>query len=246
MSASVEIVGATDRGLVRQRNEDCIKMMPDRGIAILSDGMGGHLAGDVASRMAVDIVAQELRSGVAGEADGHGEIRTDVISALKKANHSIRSKAKSDPRCYGMGATIVLCVVSTDILISHLGDSRAYLYVDGALTRLTEDHTLAQSYLKRGLIDEKEAKTWSGRNLLIKGLGIESAIEPDISVNPVKPGGLYLLCSDGLTDVVSDEKILRKLRTRGHDLTQCARELIDLAISGGGPDNISVILLRTT
>ena len=165
-SSQLEMAGSTDIGLVRQRNEDCITMNPEHGIAILSDGMGGHLAGDVASRMAVDIIGEELlkernTSGDSPYTDQH------LIAAVQKANHMIRAAASDQPGLRGMGATVVVFAVSDKILISHLGDSRVYLFNDQRLTRLTEDHTRAQQYLTQGVLDEDEARTWVGRNLLI-------------------------------------------------------------------------------
>lgn len=241
----LEMAGATDTGLLRQRNEDSIKLIPEQGIAILSDGMGGHLAGNVASRMAVDAIAEELLRRRPEESEGPLPCsHRDLSHALQNANSSIRSEARSRPECSGMGATVVACVFSDQVLVSHLGDSRLYLLANDELTQLTEDHTLAQQYLKQGMINEDEARTWAGRNLLIKGLGIETHVEPDILVGTLDEGYIYLLCSDGLTEVVSDEKIRRTLRTSTGELQEVAQRMIDLANDNGGPDNISVILIR--
>ena len=241
----LQMVGATNKGLVRERNEDCIKLLPEYGIAILADGMGGHLAGDVASRMAVEVIAEELLKDAEA-----GNLRTPVvtqeklIASLARANKSIRLVAKNRPECRGMGATVAVCVVSNQVLVSHLGDSRVYQFADGELSLLTEDHTLAQEYLKQGMLNEDEARTWAGRNLLMKGLGIESNVDPDIKISPVKKNYLYLLCSDGLTDVVSDERISQTLSAARDNLEDTVNRLIELAIDNGGPDNISVILIR--
>ena len=242
--SKVQMVGATNKGLVRERNEDCIKLIPEYGIAILADGMGGHLAGDVASRMAVEVIADELLKDVGGGNQNPVFTQQKLISSLAQANKSIRLVAKSRPECYGMGATVAVCVVSNQVLISHLGDSRVYQFADGELSLLTEDHTLAQEYLKQGMLNEDEARTWAGRNLLMKGLGIESNVDPDIKIGPVGKNYLYLLCSDGLTDVVSDEKISQTLNVATENLVDTVNRLIELAIENGGPDNISVILIR--
>ena len=243
--ASFEMVGSTDRGLVRERNEDAIKLIPEQGLAILSDGMGGHLAGDVASRMATDIIAEELDKGGFNPADPFPLDARDLLkSSMSAANSSIRAVARSRPECRGMGATVVVCIVSDQVLISHLGDSRCYLFADNRLTQLTEDHTLAQQYLNSGMINEKEALSGPGRNLLVKGLGIEAHVDPDISIGELNQNMIYLLCSDGLTDAVSDSAIAQCLRTATSDLELTARQLIDKAIDNGGPDNISVILIR--
>ena len=240
----LQMVGATNKGLVRERNEDCIKLIPEYGVAILADGMGGHLAGDVASRMAVEVIAEELLKEVKADDPDHVFTQEQLIDSLAQANKSIRLVAKSRPECYGMGATVAVCVVSSQVLVSHLGDSRVYRFADGELSLLTEDHTLAQEYLKQGMINEDEAKTWAGRNLLMKGLGIESNVDPDLKIDPVKKNYLYLLCSDGLTDVVSDEVISQTLGAATDNLEDTVNRLIELAIENGGPDNISVILIR--
>lgn len=247
-SPQLEMAGSTDTGLVRQRNEDSITMNPEHGIAVLSDGMGGHLGGDVASRMAVEIIGEELLK----ESGNHGTFTHTgghLIEAVRKANRQIRAAAKNQPELRGMGATVVVFAVSDKILISHLGDSRAYLFNDNRLTRLTEDHTLAQQYLNQGVLDEDEARTWVGRNLLIKGLGIEQEVAPQILTSPLNSDHVYLLCSDGLTDAAADDQISQTLRQTlsdsPSDLQACADRLVDLANENGGPDNTSVILVRT-
>ncbi|MDJ0955960.1 MAG: protein phosphatase 2C domain-containing protein [Arenicellales bacterium] len=240
----IQMVGATDKGLVRERNEDCIKLIPEYGIAILADGMGGHLAGDVASSMAVEVIAEELLKEIEVGVQSPVFTQEKLVRSLSKANKSIRLVAKSKPECHGMGATVAVCVVSDQVLVSHLGDSRVYQFADGELSLLTEDHTLAQEYLKQGMLNEDEARTWAGRNLLMKGLGIESTVDPDIKIGPVKKNYLYLLCSDGLTDVVSDERISQTLGAATENLEDTVNRLIELAIDNGGPDNISVILIR--
>ena len=240
----LQMVGATNKGLVRERNEDCIKLIPEYGVAILADGMGGHLAGDVASRMAVEVIAEELLKEVKAGDQDHQFTEEQLIASLAQANKSIRLVAKSRPECHGMGATVALCVVSSQVLVLHLGDSRVYRFAEGELSLLTEDHTLAQEYLKQGMINEDEARTWAGRNLLMKGLGIESNVDPDLKIDPVKKNYLYLLCSDGLTDVVSDDVISQTLGAATDSLEDTVNRLIELAIDNGGPDNISVILIR--
>ena len=247
LSLQLEMAGSTDTGLVRQRNEDSIAMNPEQGIAVLSDGMGGHLGGDVASRMAVEIIGEELCKEW-DAADKFSYADEHLIHAVQKANRKIRAAAKNQPELSGMGATVVVLAVSDKILISHLGDSRAYLFNDNRLTRLTEDHTLAQQYLNQGVLDENEARTWAGRNLLIKGLGIEQEVAPEIVTSPLNGDHLYLLCSDGLTDAAADDQISQTmseiLKDSPSDLQACADRLIDLANEYGGPDNTSVILVR--
>ncbi len=241
----LQMAAASDVGQIRERNEDAIRILPQRGLAILSDGMGGHQAGDVAARMAVEIVAEELTEApVAPEHDGR--LTTDrMVDSLRTANDAIRAVAHSDPQCHGMGATIVVVAfVSDRLLAAHLGDSRLYRYWNSRLQQLTEDHTLAQQYVNEGVIKPKDAKTWVGRNMLVKGLGIEKRVEPAITLATLQKGQTYLLCSDGLTDAVSDDQIARLLGGQHDKLEDCASELIEVANRNGGPDNISVILTR--
>lgn len=241
---NLEMVGITDKGLLRDRNEDFIRLIPEYGVAILADGMGGHLAGDIASRMAVEVIAEELtkefeNGGVEGEA-----LRNRVIESFAKANASIRQASIDRPECRGMGATAAVCVVADEVVLSHLGDSRIYRFNDNNLTLLTEDHTLAQQYVNQGVFNAEQARTWSGRNLLLKALGIDATVEPETHINWSAENCIYLLCSDGLTDVVSDEEISRILRASTENLEDSAQRLIELANEQGGPDNISVILIR--
>lgn len=242
----LEMVGATDTGLVRERNEDFIKLIPEHGVAILADGMGGHRAGDIASRMAVEVIAAELIKEFESSNESSRLLRDSIIGSFEKANESIRQTSIAQPECRGMGATVAVCIVSEQVVLSHLGDSRIYLFTDDKLRLLTEDHTLAQQYVNQGMLNPDQAKTWAGRNLLLKALGIDPTIEPDTQTNALTRNCIYLICSDGLTDVVSDEKISQTLRAATDNLEESASQLITLANEQGGPDNISVILIRAT
>ena len=234
-----EMAWGTDIGRIRTRNEDALKTFPEQGVAILSDGMGGHRAGDVASQMAVDIIAERLI-----EADN--SITPDqMVASLEAANQSIRQKAFNEPNCQGMGATVVVVSFGEEqLLIAHAGDSRLYRFAGGRLQQLTEDHTLAQQYVREGLMNQNEADRWVGRNMLVKGLGIDSHVDPDINHEDLQPDCMYLLCSDGLTDAVSDDLIAATLRKHGGSMQEAVDRLIELANDNGGPDNISIILAR--
>jgi serine/threonine protein phosphatase PrpC len=243
----LEIAAASDIGQHRERNEDAIRVLPDHGVVILSDGMGGHQAGDVASRMAVEIIAEELISGSAGGGADAVLFSDRMVEAIKTANDAIRAVSHSDPKCHGMGATVVVAAYENrKILAAHLGDSRLYRYWNGRLQQLTEDHTLAQRYVNAGVIDPGDAKTWFGRNMLLKGLGIDKRVEPALTEVTAELGQLYLLCSDGLTDAVPDDLIAEVLGHRPLSLDEAVETLIDTANDNGGPDNISVVLIRVT
>ncbi len=234
-----EMAWGTDIGRIRSRNEDALKTFPEHGLAILSDGMGGHRAGDVASQMAVDIIAENL-------IDSNNSITPEqLLSSLEAANQSIRQKAYDEPNCQGMGATVVVAsFTEKHLLIAHAGDSRLYRFSNGQLEQLTEDHTLAQQYVREGLMNQNEADRWVGRNMLVKGLGIDSHVHADISQDDLQSECMYLLCSDGLTDALSDDLIAATLRKHGESMQNAVDRLIKLANDNGGPDNISVILAR--
>lgn len=237
----VEMAAATDVGQIRERNEDALRIFPEAGVAVLSDGMGGHNAGHVASRMAVEIIGSELVT----EADGRPVTEDALVDALESANESIRAVSRSQPECHGMGATVVVAAfLGQRLLAAHLGDSRLYRYWNEQLQQLTEDHTLAQQYVNQGVIGAREAKHWVGRNMLVRGLGIDRKVKPGLTEATLQHGQVYLLCSDGLTDAVSDEEISTILRNEQESTESTVDQLIQRANANGGPDNISVIVVR--
>jgi len=235
---SLELAMATDVGRLRQRNEDELKILPGPGAAVLADGMGGHQAGDVAARLAVEVVCEEIERST----DFDQSSLRDWIAA---ANQAIRGVASTHTAYRGMGATIVAAVRRADrLLFAHVGDSRLYRLNGDGLEQLTEDHTLVQQYINEGMISSAEGKTWAGRNLLTRGLGIEDHVEPGLGDAPLHAGQVYLLCSDGLTDPVSDREIGGILARAGEPIQALADELVRVANANGGPDNISVALIR--
>lgn len=234
----LEMATATDVGRVRRRNEDEVRVLPEAGAAVLADGMGGHQAGDEASRLTVEVVSEEI-----AKADWADE--PAMTSWIAAANRAIRELAAAHPPFRGMGATVVLAVCRDEtLLFSHVGDSRLYRLWDNELYQLTEDHTLVQQYINEGMISSVEAKTWAGRNLLTQGLGIEDTTNPTFGQSSLYPGQTYLLCSDGLTDPVSDEQIAGILSDTRLSTEDAANELVAQANANGGPDNISVALIR--
>jgi len=235
---SLDMALATDVGQVRQRNEDEVRVLPDAGAAILADGMGGHQAGDQAARLAVEIVSGEIQK--------HQQVSDAALAQwIDAANHAILNLAAANPAYHGMGTTVVVAVCQEGLMwFGHLGDSRLYRQWDDSLHQLTEDHTLVQQYINEGTISRSEAKTWAGRGLLLKGLGLEPAVVPSVGQSTLRPGQTYLLCSDGLTDPVTDEEIATILSHPGHSAQEAARALVDLANAHGAPDNVSVIVVR--
>lgn len=234
----LDMACATDVGRVRQRNEDQVRILPGAGAALLADGMGGHQAGDVASRLAIEVITEEI--------DKHDQADEEALNHwIEAANQAIRGVAGTHAEYHGMGATIVVTVCRAEhLLFSHLGDSRLYRLWNGTLHQLTEDHTLVQQYVNEGMISKNEGRTWAGRNLLTRALGIEDAITPTAGRTTLRAGQSFLLCSDGLTDVVNDDEITSILSRPDQAAQTTADELVSLANANGGPDNISVAVLH--
>lgn len=256
MTPSIELrmVAKTDVGIRRKHNEDCVGTSPTHGIAVLADGMGGYNAGEVASAMAVEIITEEISTKVlnlpAAQIDNEIGFTGESIltrDAIIHANNSIHAAANSRAGCAGMGTTVLVSLFYSDrITAAHVGDSRMYRQRDGELTHVTEDHSLIHEQVRRGLVTAADARNSVIKNLVTRALGVEKGVEPDVVEDTVLPGDLYLMCSDGLTDVVSDETIEQTLTRLGADMERAATELIRLANEAGGPDNISVILIQAT
>lgn len=242
-----EMAAGTDVGLIRIRNEDAVRIFPDQGIVILSDGMGGHRAGDVASSMAVDVIASLLVPKDSARQAAHASPVSpqSLTHSLHDANTAILNTARQRPDCTGMGTTVV--VVSfheKQFIAAHLGDSRLYRFSHGKLEQLTMDHTLAEQYINQGFLTRQQADNWNGKNILLKALGIDETISPDITKGSVCAHDLFLLCSDGLTDAVAGVDIENVLQQHHGGLQQKVEQLITAANNNGGPDNVSVILVR--
>lgn len=250
--SNLEMHAVTDVGVRRSHNEDNVGITPEMGFAVLADGMGGHNAGEVASAMAVDITTRILSDSLAkigeGELDestGFSLESSAARSAVATANNAIFETSQQKRECAGMGTTIVVALFyGNRLTAAHVGDSRMYRFRNDLLTHVTEDHSLIQEQVRRGLLTADDARNSSLKNLVTRALGVEPDVEPDIVEDIVRPGDIYLLCSDGLTDVVPDEAIRLTLEQFNNDLRKAASQLILLANDAGGPDNISVILIR--
>lgn len=241
----VVMTGLSDRGRMREGNEDAIATRPELGVAVLADGMGGHRAGEVASRMAVDIVTRHLVETLSAGDNAASDAEPAVSEAIHLANGAIYDAAQARPECQGMGSTIVVVLFSAQKLcVGHVGDSRLYRLHDRRLEQLTQDHSVIQELVNRGLFTPEEARQSVAKNLVTRALGVEPGIVPDISEQLLSAGDIYLLCSDGLNDVLGDAEIAEILDQHRDDLDAAARRMIERANEGGGPDNISVILVR--
>lgn len=235
-----QFAGITDQGRVRARNEDALLQRPERGLFAVADGMGGHAAGDVASRIAVDVLDEHTLA--AGGDPGLDEI----AAAIDAAHEAILKAARAESQLQGMGTTLTALRVRPDgtCLIGHVGDSRAYRLRGGALEQLTRDQTWVQEQVEAGALTPSQARGHPFSAVITCALGIEDVelriqkIRPD-----AVPGDLFLLCSDGLTARLDDDDLADLLAGRD-DLDDAARTLVDAANAAGGPDNITVALVR--
>jgi protein phosphatase len=252
LSQSLEIATCTDPGMVRSHNEDSIAADPMNGLVVLADGMGGYNAGEVASGMATTVITTEMRQILTHAKPYDVDSRTSEEIAARllreqvlKANSSIYQAAQSQPQYAGMGTTLVVCLFYDNrMLVAHLGDSRLYRLRDGNFRQVTRDHSLLQEQIDSGIITPEQAKKAQHKNLVTRALGIDPIVEPEIHEYPTKAGDIYLLCSDGLCDMVDDEDIGMTLQTLGGNLRIAAQQLVQMANDNGGRDNVSVILVR--
>ncbi len=252
LSQALEIASCTDPGMVRSHNEDSIASDPANGLAVLADGMGGYNAGEVASGMATTLITTEMQQLLAKVKPYEIDPESNRIVAARlvreqvlKANTSIYHAAQSQPQYAGMGTTLVVCLFyDNKALVAHLGDSRLYRMREGTLKQITRDHSLLQEQIDSGLITSEQAKYAQHKNLVTKALGIDPTVEPEIREYETRPGDLYLLCSDGLCDMVEDGDISMALEALGANLNLAAQQLVQMANDNGGKDNVSVILVR--
>ncbi|MEO8015771.1 MAG: Stp1/IreP family PP2C-type Ser/Thr phosphatase [Polaromonas sp.] len=243
-----EIFAQTDQGLVRKNNEDALAFDPKTGLCLLADGMGGYNAGEVASSMAVAFLSQALTAWLsqAGNRASGKDLRRTMETCINQVNHSIFSAGSSNPDQAGMGTTLVAGVfLETRLVLGHIGDSRCYRLRGGVLQQITKDHSLLQEQVDAGLMTAAQALMSPHRNLITRALGVEDAVAAEINDHRVEPGDLYLMCSDGLTDMVMDPVIEAILNVPGA-LAQKAAALIRVANDSGGRDNISVLLVQAS
>jgi serine/threonine protein phosphatase PrpC len=242
MNFEYKMIAATDIGQVRVINEDSIRIMPSIQLAVVADGMGGHKSGDIASRMAVnslcDHFEEQAMFGMGKKNDATATAMTDAFSL---ANSLVYASAHQLENCDGMGTTLVAASFQSNIVhIGHIGDSRVYSFSRGQLQQLTVDHTLATELASSNSSWEIPAYS---HHVLRKALGIESSCSPDIFTVAPKDNQIFLMCSDGLTGVVSDQDISTILTLRAHQPEYCLETMIDACLENGAPDNISIILI---
>lgn len=230
----------TDVGLVRKNNEDRLIVNKETGLFIVADGMGGHQGGEVAGEMAVESISSSLKEFLKG---GSSNISSIIYKAIHKANEEIYRKAKQDIKLNGMGTTIVLALCRNDkIHIAHVGDSRAYLIRDGRIRQLTQDHSLVAELLEAGGISKEDVRNHHLRHIVTNALGIKESVEPDIMSMSPRDGDYFLLCTDGLTDMMTDAEI-REVIINSDNVQRTCEDLISSANEKSGKDNVTVILI---
>jgi len=238
----------TDPGLARENNEDSVTVDEPTRLAVLADGMGGYNAGEIASGMATTFIKSELGRWLsqAGRHANSREVRRAMEICVDNANRSIFNAANSNPHYSGMGTTLVLGVFQDGrFMLGHIGDSRCYRLRGTEFQQITKDHSLLQEQMDAGLITAEQAATSSNKNLVTRALGVEDAVLLEVNEHKVEPGDIYLMCSDGLSDMVDDGGIARILAGEV-PLEQKVAQLIDTANANGGRDNISVLLAQAS
>ncbi|GMV67913.1 MAG: PP2C phosphatase [Pseudomonadota bacterium] len=248
----IEFCGQSDTGRVRSHNEDSIEIDPASGLAVLADGMGGYNAGEVASKLAVRSVGFLVRQRLARLEPApppDAAMPTPAGMLLKEsvqlANQRILKTAGTRAEYRGMGTTVVAVLFRGDrVHVAHVGDSRLYRFRDDQLHRLTTDHSLQEELVARGMFSAEEVRRLGKSNVVTRALGVDAAVDVSVGEHEVHGGDLFLLCSDGLHDVLSEEDMLANLRRFMPDLPRLTRALVQAANARGGKDNISVILGR--
>ena len=252
LTDALQIVSLTDPGKVRGHNEDCVESRPELGIVVLADGMGGYNAGEVASGMATSSIsagiAQTWTRDALKKLDREAAMalsQTVVQEETAKANAAIYAAAQKDPHCAGMGTTLVTCLFYDDFLtVAHVGDSRLYRMRDDVLEQVTRDHSLLQEQIDSGLISKEDARSSHNKNLVTRAVGIDPDVEAEVHSYDVQAGDLFMLCSDGLNDMIEDEEIQMTLIALRSNLDLTAQQLVQAANDAGGRDNVSVMLVH--
>ncbi len=251
LSQALEMVGQTDAGMVRSHNEDSIHLNPALGLAILADGMGGYNAGEVASGMVTTLLGSEL-SRCFNElepqrktSDGRLQARVALETEIERANTSVYQSAQSQPQYAGMGTTLVMATFyDNKVMVAHIGDSRLYRLRGDEFKQISRDHSLLQEQIDSGILTVEQARLSQNKNLVTRAVGVDPQVEPEIHEYETQPGDIYLLCSDGLNDMVEDEEIGMTVQMLAVNLELAATQLVQMANDNGGRDNVSVILVR--
>ena len=249
VSNAIKVARLTDVGMHRDHNEDAVASDLSIGLLLLADGMGGYKAGEVASEIAVLMIASEIKESMQRQINlkkTESRLMPEsnfLVDAVRKTNTAIYHISKNQPQCAGMGTTLVASIFANNKLtVGHIGDSRMYCLRGDVLTQLTEDHSLIQEQINEGLITPAQAKSASHKNLVTRALGIDPYVELELKEFEVEVGDMYLMCSDGLSDLVEDIEIAKILSEADGNITLAAKKLVQTANECGGSDNISVVI----
>lgn len=243
---ALEFAAATDRGRVRPKNEDSILVDPVHGFALLADGVGGYNAGEVASHMAVTVIAEGLRPALRErQTAGAPDIASLLQHEIEATNAAIHHAGLSHPAYAGMATTLVAAVFHDGrVTVGHVGDSRLYRLRGGVLEALTRDHSVVQEQVDRGILSPQAARLSPQAHLITRALGNEATVEVELHEYAALPGDVYLLCSDGLFNAVEEDGIRDVVEGYGADVQGAAQHLVRMANDNGGWDNVSVIVVR--
>jgi len=248
---ALEIVSQTHSGMVRSHNEDSVAYDLSSGLVVLADGMGGYNAGEVASGITVSVMTSEIKQRLSSvrpeDKNANGEEFGVVLlrENVQRANASIFSAAQSQPQYAGMGTTVVSALFyDNHVVVAHVGDSRMYRLRGEIFETITRDHSLLQEQIDGGLISKEDARLSRNKNLVTRAVGIDAEVEVETHTHEVQAGDIYLLCSDGLNDMVEDSDICATLVMLKANMNLAANQLIELANDNGGRDNVSVILVK--
>ena len=253
MQMEISAYGLTHVGRQRQHNEDAFLVESNAKLFLVADGMGGHAAGEIASRIAVDSISEFILHTKEDDGtwphayDEHFSRTTNrLMAAVRLANTRVLEAMRKDARLRGMGTTIVACMADDEkVSVAHVGDSRAYLVREGNISRITNDHSWVFEQVQAGMLTEAEAEKHPLRNVITRALGGALQVTPDASEIEAHEGDVYLLCSDGLTGMVPENEIVRIVNENKADLQKACQLLIDAANERGGLDNVTAVLVRT-
>ena len=248
----IEVAGKSHVGMKRNINEDSFLVMPEQRLYCVADGMGGHFAGEIASKIAIDELAEFFRL-TSTDRDVTWPFKMDknrnydenrLATGIKLANARIYEAASGDPNYRGMGTTIATVhFAESSVYVGHVGDSRVYRFRDGSLELVTEDHSLLNDYLKAKKLSPEEIEAFPHKNVIVRALGMKDTVQVDVGRFEPQDGDVFLLCSDGLSGMVSDEEMAQLLRENA-DLEEACSKLIERANAAGGNDNVTCILAR--
>ena len=247
--------GTSDVGRKRTHNEDAYLLLPEENLFCVADGMGGHASGEVAARIAVEEMAEFFRTTGRDEDatwpfkmdPAHGYDENRLLTGVKLANLRIFERAATDQRLRGMGTTIVTISFPRSgdaVLVGHVGDSHAYLLRGGSIRQLTEDHSLLNDYKKSRALTPEEIEAFPHKNVIVRALGMKDTVEVDVVREELRDGDVLLLCSDGLSGMVPDDRIVEIVRGYPKDLKGAAQALVDAANEAGGQDNVTCVLVQ--